>query len=280
MVVNELKAKVIAFGCKDNIRVLFNGHQIETTSQYKYSGNIISTTQTSKGDVFRANYEYLCSQARKAIFGLKHLLKSLGSLQHRVLMHMYETLICPILVYGSDVWGSQPQGTLAVDAVFFWYIRCILQVKSTTSNIIVVGESGQIPPSISCHINAICYLHRLRDLPTKTLVEAMYKELSKLHECVFSTWVSNALTLVQKYGIDIDMWRCASFNRYCKSHINNHFKITWSEEVQNIDKNPILRNYKTYKSEFGMEPYLYLMSNIRYRNALTRLRTSSHTLEI
>ena len=29
-----------------------------------------------------------------------------------------------------------------------------------------------------------------------------------------------------------------------------------------------------------MEPYLYLISNLRYGNALTRLRTSSHTLEI
>ena len=195
-------------------------------------------------------------------------------------MHMYETLICPILVYGSDVWGSQPQGTLAVDKVFFWYMRCFLQVKSTTSNIIVVGESGQIPPSISCHINAISYLHRLRNRPTNSLVKTIYIELWKLHECEFNTWVSKALTLVQKYGIDIDMGSGASFNRYCKSYIYNHFKIAWREEVQNIDKNPILRNSKTYKSEFGMEPYLYLISNLLYLNSLTRLRTSSHTLEI
>ena len=101
-----------------------------------------------------------------------------------------------------------------------------------------------------------------------------------LHECGFNTWVSKALTLVQKYGIDIDMGSGANLNRYCKSHIYNHFKIAWREEVQNIDKNPIFRNYKTYKPEFGMEPYLYLISNPRYRNALTILRTRSHTLEI
>ena len=128
MIVNELKTNMIVFGFKNNIRVLFNGQQIETTSEYKYLGNIISTTQTFRGDVFRENYDYLCSQSRKAILGLKHRLKSLGALPPRVLMHMYETLIRSILVYGSDVWGSQPQGTLAVDKVFFWYMRCILQV--------------------------------------------------------------------------------------------------------------------------------------------------------
>ena len=36
MIVYELKTKVITFGCKGNIRVFFNGQQIETTSQYKY----------------------------------------------------------------------------------------------------------------------------------------------------------------------------------------------------------------------------------------------------
>ena len=35
-----------------------------------------------------------------------------------------------------------------------------------------------------------------------------------------------------------------------------------------------------YKSEFGMEEYLNKITDLRYRNALTRLRTSSHTLEI
>ena len=72
----------------------------------------------------------------------------------------------------------------------------------------------------------------------------MYMELSKLHECGFNTWVSKALTLVQTYGIDIDMGIGSSFNRYCKSHIYNHFKIAWREEVQNIDKNPFLRIIK------------------------------------
>ena len=110
----ELKTKVITFGCKGDIRVFFNGQQIETTSQYKYLGNIISTTQTSRGDIFRENYDYLCSQATKAIFSLKHRLKPLGTLPPRVLMHMYETLIRPILVYGSDVWGRYSFGICVV----------------------------------------------------------------------------------------------------------------------------------------------------------------------
>ena len=35
-----------------------------------------------------------------------------------------------------------------------------------------------------------------------------------------------------------------------------------------------------YKLEFGMEKNLDLITHTRYRIAITRLRTSSHTLEI
>ena len=126
----------------------------------------------------------------------------------------------------NGVWksGSQSQEKLAVDKVFFWYMRCILRVKSTTSTTFVVGEKGQIPTSISCHMIAICYLHGLRSLLRNTLVKAIYMELLKL-QCI---------------------------------------------------KNHILRNYKTYKTEFGMEPYLHLI----YRNTFIRLRTSSHNLKM
>ena len=89
----------------------------------------------------------------------------------------------------------------------------------------------------------------------------MYMELLKLHECGFNTWVSKALNLVQEYGININIGSTTCLNRYCKSHIYNQFKISWKDEVQNIDKNPILKNYKTFKSEFGMEPYLHLIAD-------------------
>ena len=194
------------------------------------------TTQTSRGDIFRENYDYLCSQARKAIFGLKYCLKPLGALPSRALMHMYGTLIRPALVYGSDVWDSQSHGTSVVDKIFFWYMRCILQVKSTARNISVVGEIGQIPPSVSCQINATCYLHRLQNLTTDNLVNDMYMESLKLHKCGLNTLVSKAFDLVQDYGININMGSTTCFDRYCKSHIYNHFKIFWKDEVQNIDK--------------------------------------------
>ena len=61
------------------------------------------------------------------------------------------------------------------------------------------------------------------------------------------------LALAQKYDIDLDMNNGAKFRQYCKNRIINQFKNFWLTDLQNIERNPILRNYNTFKLEFGME---------------------------
>ena len=189
-------------------------------------------------------------------------------------MHSYAQFCYTAVMWG----GFQTQGVANIDKVFFWYIRCVL--KSTTSNIIVVGECGQIPPSVSGHIKAICYLNRLQNLTPNMIVKQTYSELSRLHNCGFSTWVTKVFDLAQKYDIDLNTNRGFKLKQYCKNKVINHYKNYWWSELQNVEKNPILKNYNMYKLEFGMEKYIDLVTHTRHRTAITRLRTSSHTLEI
>ena len=53
---------------------------IEQVTKYKYLGNIITSVFTAQGDIFRDNYDYLFSQAQKAVFTMKNKLRDLGSL--------------------------------------------------------------------------------------------------------------------------------------------------------------------------------------------------------
>ena len=46
------------------------------------------------------------------------------------------------------------------------------------------------------------------------------------------------------------------------------------------NRNPILRTYTMFKTEFGSEKYTEAISDCRYRIAMTKLRSSSHTLEV
>ena len=59
-----------------------------------------------------------------------------------------------------------------------------------------------------------------------------------------------------------------------------HFINEWRMSIQNTTLNPILRTYNVLKTRFGTEPYLRSVKDIKYRVAISKLRVSSHALEI
>ena len=158
-------------------------------------------------------------------------------------------------------------------------MRCVLHVKATTSNVIVIGEFGQMPPSVYCHINALCYLKRCHDLPDTKISKQVYNELNRLHQCGVTTWVTKACELSEQYQVDISS-NIQNFKKYCKMTVSNCYKHSWLLKVRNINRNPIVRTYTMFKAEFGSAKYLEAISDCRYRIAMTKLRSSSHTLEV
>ena len=95
------------------------------------------------------------------------------------------------------------------------------------------------------------------------IVKQTYSELSRLYNYGFSTWVTKVFASVQKYDIDLNINRGFKFKQYCKNKVINHHKTYWWTELQNVEKNLILRNYNMYKLEFGMEKYLDLVTHTR-----------------
>ena len=58
------------------------------------------------------------------------------------------------------------------------------------------------------------------------------------------------------------------------------YKEKWLRKINDTFKNSSLRTCCQLKSEFKLDPYLALIKNYKYRNALSRLRVNSHLLEI
>ena len=58
------------------------------------------------------------------------------------------------------------------------------------------------------------------------------------------------------------------------------FECQWLADSQNVLKNPKFRSYSLYKHGLYFESCLNSISNVRHRTTLTKLRTSSHVLEI
>ena len=147
------KTKAMSFGATGQFKVYYNGSIIMQVDEYKYLGTIVRSTK-------RRNFSLIGDKSRKAIFGLQKKLKCIKALPTEIRFDIFDTMIRPIITYTSDVWGLNKSGLKDFVKLFLQYLRCVLCVKATISNVIVLGECGKFPPSVYWHAN-LCYLHRL-----------------------------------------------------------------------------------------------------------------------
>ena len=134
------------FDTDEPFNVYFNGKLIEQVHQYKYLGVLIWSVNRLNQDIFADNYRVISDKSRKAAFGMNKKLKYIQNLPPSIRFDMFDTLVRPVITYGSDVWVMSKSGQGALDKVFLHYARCTLGVKATTCNVIVYGECGKYPP--------------------------------------------------------------------------------------------------------------------------------------
>ena len=281
MIANTIKTKFMVYGRIENVKLYLDGKEIEQVDKYKSLGTILNSVKVHHGNIFKHNVDYLNNRAKKAIFGIQKKLKHIASIPPTHMFYLYETLIQPILLYGSDIWGATPQCTKDIDNVFLWFVRCVLGIKATTCNIITIGESGIIPPHVKCHENVILNFIRLNFISKGSVVKTVFNELELLHNNGIHCWYTQVLDLCKKYDIDPMVY---SYNTCTKTDIRriirSQYITSWKSDLQDRCKYPILRLYNNIKSNFGRENYLSLIKNNKYRIAMSRFRASSHTLEI
>ena len=212
----------MAFGKIKNVNVTFNGQCIEQVNQYKYLGNIVESVSRFNCDPFKANSEYLCDKARKAIYAMSYRTKFLNPVPPLLKFYLFSSLILPILSYGSEVWAISKASLDNIDKVFLKFIRSSISVKSTTSNIIMMGESGQFPPSVSCVISLLKYTNRLHNLAQTMLVKQVYDELVRLNGLGFQTWVGKVTALATQFDLKIGT-SIKEFSLTCGNSIRSHY---------------------------------------------------------
>ena len=155
----------------------------------------------------------------------------------------------------------------------------VLHVKPSTSNYIVIGDSGKFLPSVYCKIYVMCFLNRLHHMESHRIPRQVYDEMVHLSAHGFNNWTTKVYEMVNTYNLDVNL-HPELFKINCKKVVLDNFLDLWYRSVSDIVQNPILRTYTEIKLDFEMSPHLYMIKNARFRVAMTKLRASSHTLEI
>ena len=279
LIANDIKTKYMVFGKSDTFTLRLNGKRIKRVKHSKCLGIIVNSVQTLQGDIFRENPDYLKDKARKSVFGFLNRVKRIGNAPPKCMFDLYECLTQPILLYGSDLWGFSNTNISSLDLLLNWFLRIILGVKQGTCIPMLLGESGVYPPSILCHINVILYYIRLNNLPHGSVLKSVFLDVQHQDSlCTANNWCSNVKSIAIRYGLNLDSLpnNCET-KKYIKSVIKDKFVSDWRD---NMNSRPGLRLYTLFKHDFRLEPYLQNIKNTNFRKMFTRLRTSSHFLEI
>ena len=196
-------------------------------------------------------------------------------LHPKITLSLFDSLIKPILLYGSDFWGclKMPKNN-PVENMFVKFSKALLGVQKQTSNIGTNLELGAVPIMFYGIKNCIKNWHRIHKKKEANSILLSVHEMAVENNLPWPTLTKQTLDSI---GIstenEINNIQRATLEKMKDIYYQNSFEEINSEGSK-------LRTYARLKHETKFEDYLSCVENIMDRTALTKFRLSNHELMI
>ncbi len=133
---------------------MYHGEEIEIVNEFKY----LAVTFTHHGS-FNQCILNVKQQAKCAMFSLIAKSRELN-LPIDLQSELFDILVLPILLYGSEVWGYDKH-IVECETFHRTFMRYILKLRNSTCNVMVYGERGRFPVAIVINKKMIVKWDRL-----------------------------------------------------------------------------------------------------------------------
>ena len=245
---------------------------VKTTNSYKYLGFIF----TPSGSILPGLND-LKDRAQRAYQKLKNKMGAFFRLHPITTLSLFDSLIKPIMLYGSDFWGclKMPKNN-PIENLFTKFIKTLLGVQKQTSNIGALLELGAVPVMFFGIKNCIKNWHRINNEKEANRILLDIHQMAIDNNLPWPVQIKNKLD-----SIDIDVGTEDDLGRIhitVFERLRNNFHQSCFEEINS--EHSKLRTYAKLKTEIGMEKYLNSIKNITERTAITKIRLSNHDLMI
>ena len=260
-----------------NFEFTYNNTPLSCVREYKYLGFMV----TPSGEI-RTGLEDLRIRALKAFAKMK---KALGiHFRHKLsnTLHMFTYIIRPILLYCSDFWGclKQPKNH-PIEKFHLMFCKQLLGVKKQTNTDGVLLELGMVPITFHAKKLAIRNWERIQRGKGNDLLLASHKYAVQKN----LPWGSSMRDIFSNNGLqDVYLSIINNNTEVRRSPANvlikrliDQFHQTSMESINNSSKMKVL---SLLKQTPGTEVYLDTVKNTKHRRAMSKLRLSSHQLEI
>lgn len=277
---NVSKTKIMVFRkggqLPRNLSFTYEGSQIEIVKSFKYLGIVFTT-----GGSFSESQNTLSGQAQKAIFKMNKYLYKFTFISPKHKLELFDKLVMPILNYGGEVWGFGQANV--IERVHLQFYKKLLGVKKTTQNDFVYGELGRTNCLTKRYLLIIKYWFKILVSANHKYIRIIYKQMLQDIESVPNVvnWASLVRHLLLTLGFN-EVWMQQGVGNYVKFisefklRLTDTFIQNWRARLENSSRACF---YKTFAS-FQFQPYLEKLNIGKFIQAFSKLRMSSHRLEI
>ena len=279
--VNFGKTKCIAFSrgnSRESKGLIFDKTNIEFVKQFKYLGVSID----KKGN-FSPTLKDLSRKATNAIFALKSRV-NFAYLSTKAKLKLFDSLISPILLYGSEIWESYINQTQTkwdandIEKVHLTFIKSILGVNRTTANVLIRAELGRYSLKGRCLVRNINYTRYLNKKTNNSLVKQAFEyeiRQSESRNTIISSIGYFNDTIDHIEGRHINIFQLSKMK--LKDMLDEYAFKEWKT---NFDFSSKSDTYREFKNKPRFEKYLGSITDFRYIKTLTKFRLSDHNLMI
>ena len=252
--VNTTKTKVLIFSKGRVKKELFTykNSVIENVKDFCYLGILLSRS----GKYTRAKARF-SEQATKALYGVIRKLRHFN-LPIDCQLDLFDKVIQPVLLYSCEIWGYEQLEV--IEKVHLRFLKFILNLKSSTPNSMIYGETGRFPLSITVKTRMITYWTKVLTAPDNKLVKVYYQYF---HNCYRNgsykhPWLKYIEDILNSCGLSF-VWASQNFlninwiKTIVKDTLESQFIQEWHSSVENSSK---CTNYRILKTTFGFEDYL------------------------
>ena len=302
LVVNPDKTKIVIFNKRQmDINVDYMGIRLSVVSEYTYLG-----LKIHKSGSFMPAIKELQRKAQRAYFHTKAILK--GDANPKLCLQLFDAMVKPILLYGSDVWGGFGHSKkhcenfiskiLSKDLSPFenLHLRCCkdsLRLPKSSSNMGCRAELGRFPLIKDVIMNILKFDMRLQSVNNHDILKLAHVSQQRLGKNSQNTFTYYQLTnlLAGQLHMTPDTrlsightstqlkYKLKLFGKKISNKLENFYITNIFEPFilmkrkNELDK---LHLYSQVKVDFRFEDYL----NIGKVESFTRFRLSAHWLPI
>ena len=227
-------------------------------------------------------------KATRALYAIKAKV-NINKLPIRVALKLFDALIKPILLYASETWepflnyNDEKWDYGDIEKVHLQFIKQILGVNRSTTNILVRGETNRHSLQLDILRRNLRYLSYINGKDENTIVKQAYRyELDREQPItLFSTLKKHEKQLQEAYGqflpyryphdniLDIPEDKLKIYTKIIYDDI-------WKTKLQDSKKG---ETYRGFKTQMHYEPLLDILSR-KERRTMLKFRVSDHKLMI